>query len=246
MLGQTEEKCTPDSAGSTEPDSRGNAPPACYNPLVTHRNDSLADRFIASADNALRTLFAPPGGSRPNPGADRPKAELSRQDARHVAGLMRINHSGEVAAQGLYQGHAVVARDPAVAEEMHHAAEEETDHLRWCAQRLQELDAAPSRLAPVWYAGAWTIGALSGLAGDRWSLGFIAETERQVVEHLNGHLDRLPVEDERSRAILRRMAEEEAVHGAAAAESGGNRLPAPVRGLMRATAKVMTRTAYWF
>ncbi len=220
--------------------------PACYNPGVTHRDHSLADRFLASADNALRTLFAPPGGSRANPGADRPKATLSAAQARHVAGLMRVNHSGEVAAQGLYQGHAVVARDPAVAEEMHHAAEEETDHLRWCAQRLQELDAAPSRLAPLWYAGAWTIGALSGLAGDRWSLGFIAETERQVVEHLNGHLDRLPVEDERSRAILQRMAEEEAVHGAAAAESGGSRLPAPVRGLMRATAKVMTRTAYWF
>lgn len=212
---------------------------------MIERNRSLADRFLASADNALRTLFAPPGGSRPNPGADRPGAALSAAEARHVAGLMRINHSGEVAAQGLYQGHAVVARDPAVAEEMHHAAEEETDHLRWCAQRLEELGAAPSRLAPVWYAGAWTIGALSGLAGDRWSLGFIAETERQVVEHLNGHLDRLPVEDERSRAILQRMAEEEAVHGAAATESGGSRLPAPVRGLMKATAKIMTRTAYW-
>jgi len=233
-------------ARPTVPRDTGNTPgPACYNPGVTTRNRNLPDRLLASADNALRTLFAPPGGSRPNPGADCPRAELSPPDARHVAGLMRVNHSGEVAAQGLYQGHAVVARDPAVAEEMHHAAEEETDHLRWCAQRLQELDAGPSRLAPLWYAGAWTIGALSGLAGDRWSLGFIAETERQVVEHLNGHLDRLPVEDERSRAILRRMAEEEEVHGAAAAESGGSRLPAPVRGLMRVTAKIMTRTAYW-
>jgi ubiquinone biosynthesis monooxygenase Coq7 len=162
-----------------------------------------------------------------------------------VAGLMRVNHSGEVAAQGLYQGHAAVARDPDVAREMHRAAEEETDHLRWCAQRLQELESSPSRLAPLWYAGAWTIGALSGLAGDRWSLGFIAETERQVVEHLNGHLDRLPVDDDRSRAILTRIAEEEAEHGAAATESGGSRLPAPVQGLMRTTAKIMTRTAYW-
>ncbi len=201
--------------------------------------------MIASADNALRTLFAPPGGSRPNPGAERPAPRLSPAESRHVAGLMRVNHSGEVAAQGLYQGHAAVARDARVAGEMHRAAEEETDHLRWCAQRLQELDSSPSRLAPLWYAGAWTIGALSGLAGDRWSLGFIAETERQVVEHLHGHLDRLPVEDERSRAILEKMAEEEAEHGAAATESGGSLLPAPIQGLMRATARIMTRTAYW-
>lgn len=205
----------------------------------------MADRLLASADNALRTLFAPPGGSRANPGADRPQPSLSAAESRHVAGLMRVNHSGEVAAQGLYQGHAAVARDPRVAEEMHRAAEEETDHLRWCAQRLEELDSSPSRLAPLWYAGAWTIGALSGIAGDRWSLGFIAETERQVVEHLNEHLDRLPVEDGRSRAILERMAEEEAVHGAAATESGGTMLPAPVQGLMRATANIMKRTAYW-
>ncbi len=214
---------------------------------MDRRNRSVADRLLSGADNALRTLFAPPRGtSRPNPAGGAPTPALSANERRHVAGLMRVNHSGEIAAQGLYQGHAAVARDEAVAAEMHKAAAEEIDHLRWCAERLEELDSTPSRLAPVWYAGAYAIGAISGLAGDRWSLGFIAETERQVVRHLNGHLERLPASDERSRAILERMAEEEAVHGAEARAAGGADLPLPLQRLMATTAKIMTRTAYWF
>lgn len=157
---------------------------------------------------------------------------------------MRVNHAGEVAAQGLYQGHAAVARSPGTAAHMRAAADEERDHLAWCEQRLRELEAAPSRLRPAWYAGAWLIGAASGVLGDRWSLGFVAETERQVSEHLTGHLDRLPAVDARSRALVRRMRDEERRHGRDATRAGGASLPVPVRRLMRAASKVMTATAY--
>jgi len=158
---------------------------------------------------------------------------------------MRVNHAGEVAAQGLYQGHAAVARDEAITQQMQHAAEEEFDHLSWCEQRLTELDAGPSRLGPLWYAGSFAIGATSGLFGDKWSLGFIAETERQVCAHLTRHLDRLPENDARSRAIVEKMRDEERQHGDNAVDAGAADLPEPARLLMRWTSKIMTKTAYW-
>ena len=162
-----------------------------------------------------------------------------------AAGLMRVNHAGEVAAQGLYQGHATVARDPEIEEQMQHAADEEFDHLAWCEQRLTELGSRTSRLSPVWYAGAFTIGALSGALGDRWSLGFIAETERQVCDHLNSHLQHLPEDDQKSRAVVEKMRDEEREHGENAQQAGAADLPPPIRHLMQLTAKVMTKTAYW-
>ncbi len=169
---------------------------------------------------------------------------MDEKQRAHAAGLMRVNHAGEVAAQGLYQGHAVVARDPEVEDQMQKAADEEFDHLAWCEQRLDELDEQPSRLSPVWYAGAFTIGALSGALGDKWSLGFIAETERQVCDHLESHLDALPAEDARSRAIVSTMRDEEFKHGENAVAAGATELPKALKKLMQATAKVMTTTAY--
>jgi ubiquinone biosynthesis monooxygenase Coq7 len=204
------------------------------------------DRLLAGANNALRTVSAPAGRpARENPAAGVDDANLDQRQRAHAAGLMRVNHAGEVAAQGLYQGHAAVARDKSIEEQMQRAANEEFDHLAWCEERLTELGAGPSRLSPVWYAGAFAIGAASGVLGDRWSLGFIAETERQVCEHLESHFDSLPENDGRSRAILRQMHEEEAEHGENAIEAGAAELPLPVKRLMKLTAKVMTRTAYW-
>lgn len=204
------------------------------------------DKLLAGANNALRTVAAPAGlGARENPAVDIPDADLSNKQKSHAAGLMRVNHAGEVAAQGLYQGHATVARDPAIEDQMQRAADEEFDHLAWCEQRLQELDAAPSRLSPLWYAGAFAIGAVSGVLGDKWSLGFIAETERQVCAHLDNHLAALPDEDVKSRAIVETMRDEEQEHGENAKDAGAAELPGPVQHLMRVTAKVMTKTAYW-
>ena len=157
---------------------------------------------------------------------------------------MRVNHAGEVAAQALYQGHAAVARDPDIEEQMQRAADEEFDHLAWCEQRLEELGESPSKLSPLWYAGAFVIGAASGVLGDKWSLGFIAETEDQVCAHLDNHLDELPIDDARSRAIVEKMRNEEAEHGENAIEAGAAELPQPIRRLMQLTAKVMTSTAY--
>jgi ubiquinone biosynthesis monooxygenase Coq7 len=158
---------------------------------------------------------------------------------------MRINHAGEVAAQALYQGHAAVARNESIEAQMQHAADEEFDHLAWCEQRIHELGEDVSKLSPFWYAGAFAIGAASGVLGDRWSLGFIAETERQVCAHLDSHLDSLPPEDAKSRAIVEQMRDEEEEHGDNAIEAGAAELPGPVKHLMRLTAKVMTKTAYW-
>ncbi|MEM8816333.1 MAG: 2-polyprenyl-3-methyl-6-methoxy-1,4-benzoquinone monooxygenase [Pseudomonadota bacterium] len=213
---------------------------------MSTRNLTPLDRLLASANNALRTLAAPAGqATRSYPGDAVPDADLSDTERRHAAGLMRVNHAGEVAAQALYQGHATVARDRSVETQMQAAAVEEFDHLAWCEQRLSELGETPSRLSPIWYTGAYSIGAISGLLGDRWSLGFIAETERQVCEHLDSHLDGLPESDERSRAIVRQMRDEEQEHGDNARAAGAAELPPPVRQLMRLTARVMTRSAYW-
>jgi len=203
------------------------------------------DRLLAGANNALRTVATPVGHSaRQNPAVDVPDADLSDAQKRHAAGLMRVNHAGEVAAQGLYQGHAAVARDPQIESQMQRAANEEFDHLAWCEQRLTELDAGPSRLSPVWYAGAFAIGAASGVLGDRWSLGFIAETEKQVCAHLDSHLEQLPDADAKSRTIVKQMRDEEEEHGENAKDAGAAELPDPIQRLMRLTAKVMTRTAY--
>ena len=157
---------------------------------------------------------------------------------------MRVNHAGEIAAQGLYHGHAVVARNAGIESKMRQAAAEEFDHLAWCEKRINELGESPSRLSPVWYAGAFAIGAASGALGDRWSLGFIAETERQVVDHLDSHLEGLPASDARSRRIVATMRDEEEEHGRAAVESGAAELPKAVKRLMKLTARVMTSTAY--
>jgi ubiquinone biosynthesis monooxygenase Coq7 len=204
------------------------------------------DHLIAGADQALRTVFSGSTASdRESPAADLAESVHEETERRHVAGLMRVNHAGEVAAQGLYQGQAATARLDSVRAAMESAAEEENDHLAWCEQRLTELGSRPSILNPIWYAGAFTIGATAGLIGDRWSLGFVAETERQVVRHLEEHLDRLPMDDERSRAILEQMKIDEEHHGSTAEEAGGAKLPTPIRHLMGVVSKVMTRGAYW-
>lgn len=214
---------------------------------MEQRSLTPLDRLLAGVNNALRTVSTPAGRpARPYPATDIDQAELDDRERAHAAGLMRVNHSGEVAAQGLYQGHAAVARDASIEEQMQRAANEEFDHLAWCEERLSELGESPSRLSPLWYAGAFAIGAASGALGDRWSLGFIAETEKQVCEHLESHFDRLPPEDDRSRAILERMHEEETEHGENAIEAGAAELPEPVKDLMKLTARIMTRTAYWF
>ena len=203
------------------------------------------DRLLAGANNALRTIAAPAGRpARKNPASDVPETDLTEKQKTHAAGLMRVNHAGEVAAQGLYQGHACVARNPEIEQQMQHAANEEFDHLAWCEQRLAELNAGPSKLSQLWYGGAFAIGAASGILGDRWSLGFIAETEKQVCAHLDSHLDQLAVEDDKSRAIVKQMRDEEQEHGENAVEAGAAELPPPLQRLMRLTAKVMTGTAY--
>lgn len=213
---------------------------------MSGRQLSSVDRLLGVVDNALRSAGTTrSAAARPSPAGNIHEVDLPEKERRHSAGLMRVNHAGEVAAQALYQGHAALARDPAVAKHMLDAAGEERDHLAWCEQRLSELGESPSRLSPLWYAGAFAIGASSGVFGDRWSLGFVAETERQVADHLRDHLEQLPEKDQRSRAIVRQMRDEEAAHGAQAEERGAARLPVAVRKLMRASAQVMKRSAYW-
>ena len=210
------------------------------------RRLTVVDHLLAGVDGALRTVFSPaPPSGRPSPGAALSGDVASDAERRHVAGLMRVNHAGEVAAQGLYQGQAATAELAEVRAAMERAADEENDHLAWCEERLSELGSRPSVLGPLWYAGAFTIGAGAGLVGDRWSLGFVAETERQVVRHLEEHLGMLPEGDERSRAILEQMKLDELEHGSAALAAGGVELPAPIRSLMGVVSKVMTRGAYW-
>lgn len=213
------------------------------------RESHLLDPVLGSLDRALRAVFAPPLATRPMPrpagDAATPEAPLDDADRREAAGLMRVNHAGEVAAQALYHGQAAFAARPAVRDWLLQAAREEADHLAWCDQRLRELGSRPSLLGPLWYAGSFAIGAAAALAGDRISLGFVSETERQVEGHLDSHLERLPAADVRSRAVLETMRGDEAAHGAAARAAGGTELPSPVRGAMRATARIMTTTSRW-
>ena len=216
-------------------------------PAMNERNLTHVDHLLAGVESFLRTVAAtgPAHAARANPARHIDDKPMSASEKSHAAGLMRVNHAGEVAAQGLYQGHAAAARDPSIEYQMQRAADEELDHLAWCEQRLKELGSGPSRLNPVWYGGAFAIGAASGFLGDRWSLGFIEETERQVVQHLTGHLDHLPANDAKSRAIVHKMREEEALHGANAKDAGAFDLPAPIRRIMRLTARILTGTAYW-
>jgi ubiquinone biosynthesis monooxygenase Coq7 len=205
---------------------------------------SPLDRLLELADAGLRASFAKPASSRPTPGNPGP-TPVDPGRRRHAAGLMRVNHAGEIAAQGLYLGQALTARTPETREALRKAAAEEGDHLAWCRDRLDELGSRPSLLNPLWYGGSVTIGALAGLFGDRTSLGFMAETERQVEGHLADHLDRLPGDDARSRAIVEQMQVDEIGHGRAAVAAGAAPLPEPVPRLMRLAARVMTGTAYW-
>ena len=203
------------------------------------------DRLIVSFDRGLRTLFGPAVSSRETPGADVPERELSESDRQHAAALMRINHAGEVCAQALYQGQALTARSSGARRALERAAQEEMEHLAWTSRRIDELGGRKSLLNPLWYAGSFAMGAASGLLGDRWNLGFLAETERQVVEHLDGHLKALPRDDAKSRTIVEEMRLDEARHATTADQHGGAELPLPVRGLMRLASKVMTKTTYW-
>ncbi|MCP5151723.1 MAG: 2-polyprenyl-3-methyl-6-methoxy-1,4-benzoquinone monooxygenase [Ectothiorhodospiraceae bacterium] len=203
------------------------------------------DRLVVGLDEGLRIAFDIPRSTpRPSPAEGREEPVLTPAEQRHSIGLVRVDHAGEVAAQGLYHGQLLLARDPGVRDRLERAADEERDHLAWCRARLDRLGGAPSRLDPFWYAGSFTIGALAALGGDRVSLGFVAETERQVMRHLEGHLASLPAADTPSRAVIEQMHTEEAEHAHGALDAGGVRLPAPVRGLMRMVAKVMTTTAY--
>ena len=209
------------------------------------REYSPADSVLISVDQALRTLFGRPQVTeRRNPSLDLPEAELSEGQRDHIARLMRINHTGEVCAQALYQGQALTARDPVVRSSMERSAAEENDHLDWCEQRVEELGGRLSLLNPLWYAGSFAIGAAAGIAGDRWSLGFVSETERQVESHLDGHLNEVPDEDQRTRAILEQMKTDEIEHGRKARDHGGVPLPAPIRSVMKLTAKLMTKSVY--
>jgi ubiquinone biosynthesis monooxygenase Coq7 len=202
------------------------------------------DAVLGAADRALRTLFAPARSERqpalpPDPGT------LGEAERRQSAGLMRVNHAGEISAQGLYHGQALLSRSAQTRAFLEHAAREEGDHLAWCEARLQELGSHPSRLNPLWYLGSFALGAAAAAIGDAISLGFVAETERQVEGHLAGHLERLPPGDERSRRILELMQSDEAAHGRGARAHGGSELPPPVPQLMRAVSRIMTGTAYW-
>jgi ubiquinone biosynthesis monooxygenase Coq7 len=203
------------------------------------------DSFIAGFDRALRTLSGVTQASRASPARAVPEVDSDARSRAHAAALMRVNHVGEVCAQALYQGQAMTARDAHARRQLEQASREEEDHLAWSAERIRELDGRTSILNPLWYAGSFAIGALAGAAGDRWNLGFLAETERQVEEHLTGHLDRLPPEDQRTRALVQAMRADEARHRDSALRLGAAPLPSPVRAGMRLASGVMTRIAYY-
>lgn len=203
------------------------------------------DHMIIEFDKGLRTLFSQAHSARPHPDAQLPEVPLDEAGKKHAAALMRVNHSGEICAQALYQGQALTARDPVVQQSLQRAAQEETEHLAWTARRVHELGGHLSVLNPFWYTGSLAIGAVAGLLGDRWNLGFLAETERQVGQHLKSHLDSLPLQDEKSRAIVAQMYTDEAGHSEMATSLGGAELPQPVQLAMKLNGKVMTGASYW-
>jgi ubiquinone biosynthesis monooxygenase Coq7 len=202
------------------------------------------DRFIEELDRAIRAIAGVAHGARPSPAEGVAESELGHEDQAHAAALMRVNHVGEVCAQALYQGQALTARNPENKAALERAAREEEDHLAWSAERIRELGGRPSLLNPLWYAGSLAIGAVAGALGDRWSLAFLAETERQVEEHLSGHLQALPAQDARTRAVVEAMRADEAKHRAAAVQLGAAELPPPARSAMRLASKLMTTVAY--
>jgi len=210
---------------------------------MNDRHLNFADRCITELDNALKVVAARSRAQRAVP-AGNGDSELQEADQALVAGLMRVNHSGEIAAQALYRGQALVARDPELRAHLLAAADDEHDHLAWCQQRTEELGGATSKLAPIWYAGSFAIGMAAGLAGDKVSLGFLAETEKQVSDHLAGHLQRLPAEDHASRAIIEQMRDDEIRHGDSAIAQGGAPLPEVAKNSMRMVAKIMTSVSY--
>ncbi|MGE8497685.1 MAG: 2-polyprenyl-3-methyl-6-methoxy-1,4-benzoquinone monooxygenase [Pseudomonas sp.] len=213
--------------------------------MASDRHYSPVDRLLLQADTALRTLLPFSGQpGRPSPALVRPETELDEQQTRHVAGLMRINHTGEVCAQALYQGQALTAKLPHIRAAMEHAAEEEIDHLAWCEQRIRQLGSHPSVLNPLFYGLSFGVGAVAGLISDKVSLGFVAATEDQVVKHLDEHLEQIPEHDEKSRAILEQMRIDEEQHSTSALEAGGLRFPAPVKFGMTLLSKVMTKSTY--
>jgi ubiquinone biosynthesis monooxygenase Coq7 len=205
----------------------------------------IPDHLILHVDRALRAIFAPAASRRPYPDHGVPEAELSEAEKRHAAGLMRVNHSGEVCAQALYQGQAITAKNPEAAQALLEASDEETEHLAWCERRLEQLGSRKSLLNPVLYLGSFGLGVLAGALGDKWNLGFLAETERQVEGHLESHLQSLPEQDARSRAIVEQMKADEIRHAEMAIAHGGAELPLPVKEAMRLSSRLMTRTAYW-
>jgi ubiquinone biosynthesis monooxygenase Coq7 len=212
---------------------------------MRQRRLSLIDRLITEADTVLRTVTSQGHtAGRPSPAEGHDDTELSPEERRHVAGLMRVNHTGEVCAQALYQGQALTAKLPTVREEMQQAAEEEIDHLVWCEQRLRELDSHTSYLNPAWYGLSFALGAIAGAIGDKVSLGFVAATEERVCNHLKEHLRQVPEEDRKSQLILQQMLEDEQRHGENALQAGGTDFPPPVKDAMSAVAKVMTRSSY--
>lgn len=204
----------------------------------------MIDALIPEFDKALRAVFAAAPTRRPMPGADLPEGELSETEKRHVAALMRVNHCGEICAQALYQGQALSSRDPAVKRELETAAWEETEHLNWTERRIAELGGRKSLLNPLWYAGSLAIGAFAGKCGDAWSLGFLAETERQVEGHLESHMTSLPAQDRKSREVLEQMKADEMRHAETASRYGARDLPLPVRWAMKLSSKLMTRLSY--
>ena len=212
---------------------------------MTARTYGILDRIIGEIDKAIKVLASPAVAARASPDPAGGELDLNDGERRESIRLMRVNHSGEIAAQALYQGQALTARNDTVAAAMRRAASEEMDHLAWCEERLRELHGRPSLLNPLWYAGSLAIGALAGVVGDRASLGFVAETEKQVEVHLRGSKSRLPAADRRSRAIVERMTHDEVAHGAQAASLGADELPFPLRSAMRLTSRVMTKSSYW-
>jgi ubiquinone biosynthesis monooxygenase Coq7 len=214
---------------------------------MIQRHYSLIDQVLINLDQGIRTVFGkPPVTERPDPAADLPEQDLNVAERHLSAALMRVNHAGEVSAQALYHGQALTARQSYVREKLEQASMEENDHLVWCERRVQELGSHTSRLNPLWYVGSFAIGALAGFAGDKWSLGFVAETEHQVVRHLDQHLARLPTQDNKSRAILAQMRQDEGQHATLALQSGGAILPEPIKKVMGLVSKVMTGTAFRF
>jgi ubiquinone biosynthesis monooxygenase Coq7 len=212
---------------------------------MRQRRLSLIDRLITEADSVLRTITnTGHTAARPSPSEGHDDSEFSEKERQHVAGLMRVNHTGEVCAQALYQGQALTAKLPTVREEMQQAAEEEVDHLIWCEQRLQELDSQPSVLNPAWYGLSFALGAVAGAIGDKVSLGFVAATEERVCDHLRDHLKSLPEDDRKSRLIVQKMLEDEQRHGDKALEAGGADFPQPVKDAMTVVSKVMTKSSY--